>query len=496
MGRRLEEHLEQTKTEVDDLPADEPSTDNAVTDRRLQQYLTCSPPRSSSDDSISDPLKVAFWEMTESASCNRITEHGVPLTTARMSEICSDFCEPASVPSSSVPFLLGTTAFGFSHEALDSVCLSPEDDNVRYSAAAVNACHEKANSFQTLQQRTAAFASALQVLDASKIRFEAEAQTAVENLKEIIRNEAPQVLDLLRRSPKIVALDGLMRDALDDVLNVNSAVKRRLQQDADTLRHSVTLLRSTLRTVVPDIQAFLNECNMLTTGVGPNKEYLLDMCSQTSSECIESSYASHVGCCCGYNPVITLGTANAAANIPTIRGIKAETIARGAPRARTGRRLQRATNIDICAEASRQSAAYIEEHRARVRELGHDDLITRQECERREKYPAFFERCGSSFSCGGSAIPRPGATESSSAPAPGANEANSAPVPGVTQSSSASAGNPELSSSSHRHRSNSYPARSTGATKLEAQMASSTIGLHLFAVKVGWVLSIFCCVCW
>jgi len=409
LERRLQEHPELTKMELEDLPSDEPSVATVDAERRLQNYLTCEPP-SSSAVAIEDTLKVAFWELTESALCKDIVEEdGVTLTTARMSEICSDFCTPTAVP-----FLLGTTAFGFSQTQLDSVCLSPEDPDVLYNAATVNDCHEKANSFKTLQDRTAAFASALQVLDASKLRFEAEAKRAANALKEVIRNEAQQVLDDATQSQKIVELQRLMRTALDDVLNVNSRVKRRLKEDADTVKERATELQITLDAVLPDISAFLTTCNMMTTGVGSRDEYLLDMCSQTSRECIDGAEGLHVGCCCGYNPVVTLGTSGVAANTATISGLEAASLAGGG---RTGRRLQEQTSMDICAEAVQTSGPDVAEHRTAILEMDRADLILRQECERRARYPAFYERCEASDMCEGveirEAAPSPGAAPAS-----------------------------------------------------------------------------------
>merc|ERR1711871_38025 len=90
-------------------------------------------------------------------------------------------------------------------------------------------------------------------------------------------------------------------------------------------------------------------------GVGPSREYLLDLCSQTSMECIDTEEGSHVGCCCGYNPIITLGTEGVAAGVPTIEGRRAEIFTRApAPPAPTGAAPATpviSTAIDICAKA-------------------------------------------------------------------------------------------------------------------------------------------------
>merc|ERR1712100_956935 len=116
------------------------------------------------------------------------------------------------------------------------------------------------------------------------------------------------------------------------------------------------------------------------------------MCSQTSQQCINEAEASHVGCCCGYNPVVTLGTTSAAPGTGTINGLAGATFESGGEATRVGRRVQSQTAFDICAEARRTSAGRIEEHQQVVRNLGAEDpqildLLASQERGHRDRYP-------------------------------------------------------------------------------------------------------------
>jgi len=95
---------------------------------------------------------------------------------------------------------------------------------------------------------------------------------------------------------------------------------------------------------------------------------------------------------------VTLGTAGVAANTPTINGMDADPFD-GA--GEVGRRLQDDASIDICAEAMRNSGEDVRAHRQAIEELGREDLILRQECERRQRYPAFYERCDETDMCVG-----------------------------------------------------------------------------------------------
>jgi hypothetical protein len=288
-----------------------------------------------------------------------------------------------------VPFLLGTTSFGFSHEQIDSVCLAPEDPDMKYDAATIADCHTKAQAFATLQSKTAAFAASLQVLDASRIRFEAGTWAATQEFRRIITEQGQQTLDDASRSEKINALKGLFRTALADVLGSNSNLKNTLHRDAETVRERTTDLNIALDDVIPQMEAFMSTCNMMTTGVGPSNEYLLDMCSQTSRECLDAEEASHVGCCCGYNPVVTLGTSGISAQ-QTINGLGAATFANAGEATRVGtRRLQQGASsaIDICAQAFATSGPEVQAHYAEIRSLGQEHLIAAAQETYDEQYP-------------------------------------------------------------------------------------------------------------
>lgn len=355
-------------------------------------YLECEPPSSPTDDSITDPLRVAFWQETESALCKDLHERGAPISNERLGDLCAEFCAPHSVP-----LLLGTTSFGFSHEQMDEVCLAPDSSSsISYGADRIGECHAKASAFVELQEVAAAFAAALQVLDASKLRFEAHTQSSVDQLKFIIRSEAEATLDNAAQSQKIDALLGLIRRGLSDILS-NSNVTQVLKEDAEMVRLRARELQTKLAEVLPQMQSFLSECNFLTTGSGPSQEYLLDLCSQTSTQCIDGPEGLHVGCCCGYNPVVTLGMAGIAPENPSIDGLQRPAFE--GSRSRTGRRLQvGATSVNICAEAAQASSDSVRTHRQEVKRLGQEHLTRDADADKMSRYPSYYDRCHTSLS--------------------------------------------------------------------------------------------------
>merc|ERR1719355_282370 len=62
------------------------------------------------------------------------------------------------------------------------------------------------------------------------------------------------------------------------------------------------MLEETIAQQLPNLNNFVRECNQVFLGTSPRQEYLLDICSVTSSECINEPEGKHVGCCCGIIP--------------------------------------------------------------------------------------------------------------------------------------------------------------------------------------------------
>jgi len=381
--------------------------------RNLQGYLTCTPPTQSTDPNITTPLTVPFWEHTQQALCKDIQEPDPvgEMTNDRLASLCASFCAPDSIP-----LVLGTTSFGFTQAQMDSVCLQPDRAGASYDATRIDQCHEDASIFTRLQDTTAAFATSLQVLEVSKLRFQAYANNAKENLKDVIEADAQTTLDNAAPSLKLSALQDLIRTALGDILG-GSVAKRDLQADAAAVATAATALREELNVAIPGLRNFLDNCNFLTTGVGPSNEYLLDLCSQTSQECIDAEEGTHAGCCCGYNPIITLGTPGVAAGTPTITGMDADIFASSAPPPppptppppppADGSAVALPTRaapvlspiVDICAKAHSDSKAQIEVYRLDIslstEEGGQNqpELYLEAEQSKRERYADYYDRC-------------------------------------------------------------------------------------------------------
>lgn len=378
-ARRLEGETAARQDMGQDLEKD--ATNDNETARVLQsKYLMCEPP-SKPTKKLADPLTVAFSGETETALCKDIP--GV--SDQKLAQTCAEFCAPTSTP-----FLLGSTSYGFNHETMDSICLEP--DGQVYNESFVDTCHRQGEAFNELQKTTADLISKLEALDASQLHFEAKVKEAANGMRDLIKEQAPTKVDDKAQSQKIAAVQELLKVGLEQFMGASGATQS-MKDDAKEVDVAAKRLFFTLKDVRPKLIAFHKECNVLMTGVGPRQEYLLDMCSQNSKQCIGAVEGSHVGCCCGYNPITALGT-DVKSN--TISGLSAD-VFENRKEARVGesRRLSDDTasaSINICGLASKLSNSKISEYKSEIEKV--DTAIwSRQLQNKKAKYPTYYARC-------------------------------------------------------------------------------------------------------
>jgi hypothetical protein len=344
------------------------------TERRLGPlWLTCNPPGSPSaglKSAIKGDLKVAFSKLTETNICSDATWSPDGKVAAKkvddsvLSQMCEDFCAP-----SSVPFVIGATTYGFNHSGMDELCLKPDQSKPTwFDEAQVEKCHDTGVIFNKLQSKSAVMISALDSLELSQILFEAKAVQAAANLNKILKERAPDVLKAASRPQRVPELKKLVKTALNEFMG-SAVATDDVIVNSRTVKDAAEKLFAEMKTVMPQLKWFLANCNTILTGRGSQKEYLLDMCSQTSKECIEAEWGQHVGCCCGYNPVVSFGVES---HGNTILGLDATDFKKDDSR-RTrvgrGRRLADAgTSVSICAEARKYSSSKIAAYKSTLKE--------------------------------------------------------------------------------------------------------------------------------
>lgn len=370
-SRRLESYESEQISEAE-LPR------NAASRNLKLDGLTCSPPKATMGDT---DYKAAFWAETEENYCGDILPaSGTAMRDEDLSDICKSFCGDETVP-----LTIGSLNFGFNQTTMDGICLDGEI--LEPNSSFVETCHEHARAMQNVQIKLAAFVASLSVLEAQKTLYEANAKKAAADLKAAIEARATDVLQAAAVDEKISKLKDLLIQETASMKTSGTAYLA-IKQAVEDVKQKGSDLQTTLSESLGALDTLVTDCNKLFTGVGSSNEYLLDICTQTSTACVETDIGRHVGCCCGYSPLIALGRST----VPTatIDGLAASRFSSDTTgKTRTARRLATAP-YSVCGEAYKISKPKVDEAHQQVQELGQEDLIQQHLIIMARRYPDQF----------------------------------------------------------------------------------------------------------
>jgi hypothetical protein len=267
---------------------------------------------------------------------------------------------------------------------MDSICLG--DDFIQGNRTPVDRCHQDAAAFESVKAVAGRFIADLQTLERAQLVFQASVSHGVRTLSEIVTNRIPEALQGATVDSRLQVYRQIFEEHVGNIMG-NTSDQAAVLEAAEAVKQTGQILEVTLQDAVAKVDHFIGECDGLFTGVGHNEEYLLDICSQVSTECLESTSARHMGCCCAYNPMASLGKENLSS--VTIPGVHSEFM--GARRAGAAPRTLASTRVtDICAESWTKSQDAVAQFDERIRELGGEELLQWQKDALAQTYPQLF----------------------------------------------------------------------------------------------------------
>lgn len=379
-GRRLEGTVqEESRAQAESaLPNDGAPT--AGLRRLLKKLTSCDPQRSIMKDE--ETLRVAFWKDTETDYCSSIS------TTSGLVDTCQAFCG-----ANAVPLMIGGTSFGFNQSAMDSVC-GGSGEPISTDSGMVAECHKDARGLNDVRAKAATFISKLEILNAEKLRYEASVKATVQTMKESIKSKAKSVISDAEVGKKIDALRNLLKQETSTLTSRSAGAKLfRLNTATTAVQDTGDELSSELVKNLQGVEDLVEHCSRLFTGVGSDQEYLLDLCSQTSTQCIESPTGRHAGCCCGYLPLLTLGLSTMPVHtIPGLSNPKLGDSTSGKRVAARLRRMQAATDeaFHICAESSKLAKSAVQKSEEEVKNMGYENILVGAKAVKVAKYPEYY----------------------------------------------------------------------------------------------------------
>lgn len=101
-----------------------------------------------------------------------------------------------------MPFLIGSTNYGFDHKDMDKMCLKP-DEKV-FNETFIKKCHEDGNSYISILHKSAALIAALDALELSQLLFEQKARKSAAELNELLKQRAAAAVDDVTRRRRSV----------------------------------------------------------------------------------------------------------------------------------------------------------------------------------------------------------------------------------------------------------------------------------------------------
>lgn len=200
--------------------------------------------------------------------------------------------------------LVGSEFYGVDLSEANNICLPPEGV-LKHDPAHLQNCSSWSQAFQLIEVATASFIERKYVFDAIRMKYMAVVETSNKAIQEYVGSA--EFVEMVEATPK---KDEFMINAVNSRLQTPelTAVQQQLQAEIAKLKLAANLLKATLLEKAMLIEKFLAECNDLYVGTGPNDEYLLDICAQESTACLEQD-GGHVTCCCAYHPFTAYGEA-------------------------------------------------------------------------------------------------------------------------------------------------------------------------------------------
>jgi len=344
--------------------------DEVSPDRRLQQLEDVDAQVSKDDESeavlhekkcFSPPNQPAHADWPAGKHVLRVTDQAYDGQCAdwgleAMTQKCSEFCGTGNVP-----FVVGTTRFGFSHQEADELCLKLSGEMV--DPDKVESCLRKASNMQVYKTAVVALEVELSTVKLELLKLTAMTTDAKTELMDFMRYEAPDLYKSREESELLEAYQA----QLESLPAGQHRQARELKDAVGRAKDASDNLKITLGRLVGEAREFIEECDVMVTGWDSERHYMLDLCRVSGDRCLDEEDANRVTCCCGVMPLAKMAQElDLRATIP----------------GHGDRRLSEETAESIC--------EMVEEHMSQIREDilsdledgGHHELVQDHEQQR------------------------------------------------------------------------------------------------------------------
>jgi len=299
--------------------------------------------------------------------------------------MCEDFCGDKAIP-----LLLGTPSIGFDHAGMDQICMAPGGKLM--TPTVVKECHKLSGTLQLHKDIASDLVASLLSVITEMDRIRSLTKTSQKDIHDWITdtselgatylykmaNHGDEGDELLLRA---------FRDKVKDLKDADSEDMQKVEVAIELLEINLKKFDDDLPIFLETATKFMDECQGLAVGWDSHDNYLMDVCKVNGDKCLAQDDASRAGCCCAYMPLQTFGEVVNERNAP-IHGLNEPGSDRRLGFSNDEHEGRRLSSLDpICQSALLDVARVEEETWARLKEAGHENIITDRQNEAAHAYP-------------------------------------------------------------------------------------------------------------
>eukprot|EP00933_Yihiella_yeosuensis_P027782 TRINITY_DN21643_c0_g1_i1.p1 TRINITY_DN21643_c0_g1~~TRINITY_DN21643_c0_g1_i1.p1 ORF type:complete len:809 (+),score=150.30 TRINITY_DN21643_c0_g1_i1:134-2560(+) len=216
-------------------------------------------------------------------------------------DTCQAFCG-----KNSLPIVVGHPALkGFNHQEMDQACLGSANGGdggsyIKHDPDQMATCVKANAALVKLEDDAADLIAKLENLRYAQLDFKTQVKQKASDLATFLTSK--EFDDARAKTGSLSDLVDLtlkeIQSRLGNVVSTSnsvSAAARALEEGGKSLQKSLPEAEALM-------DSYIEHCSKPFLGVGPKQEYLLDVCNQHYSNCLQSQNARHVGCCCAVFP--------------------------------------------------------------------------------------------------------------------------------------------------------------------------------------------------
>ena len=241
------------------------------------------------------PERVAFHPEKNFAFCREIFTGS---SGQSVYDACMDFCNPAG-DAAKLALQVGVSPRGLHLDQAKDICTS---EIFLYNSSLAELCDERRNALNIIEDKAVDLLGQTYVFKAEQRVFKASIAKASADLQEYLRGEDfRRAMDDANGPQKA----NVMVEKVQEKVSLLTGSSDELRESLIKLTTSSDNLVAVVDQQLSMFEEFVEKCGgELLAFKNSADEVIMDICHQTGRSCFETTGSRHIGCCCGFNPIL------------------------------------------------------------------------------------------------------------------------------------------------------------------------------------------------